>query len=504
MRTTATRTGTVLAAAAVCAALAGPISPPATAAEESGDVAPYDFNGDGRVDLAVGIPDWDGFDDADGERVSNVGALVVLWGGRDRVPETTITPGEVDAEGRTRARARFGSALASADFDRDGYADLAVGAPYEEGAPSHVDPSMGVVYVYYGSASGLGARQVVLPHAGLRGFGHALAAADLTGDGWPDLAVGAPFTAVAGAPTGFQTGEVTVLHGGPSGFDRARATLVARPSLMAEHFGEALAVGELNGDGVPDLVEGAAGDYEQWLADAIRPGHLSWALGEPGTGPTAARYLGGRPAGALAVGDVTGDGIDDVVSGSVASRRFSPRESMPPGRVTLFRGGSAGPEVPGRSVTQDAALVPGRELAGDRFGAALELTDLDRDGRQDVLVGVPGKHGDAGRVVVLRGAREGFAPRGAIVLDQASGGIPGRPEAGGRFGTAVSALDLSGDGRDDLAVGAPGEDGRRGSVTVIRTKGIFYVPAGVAAYSLESLQRPGGGPKRKFGTVLGK
>jgi len=38
---------------------------------------------------------------------------------------------------------------------------------------------------------------------------------------------------------------------------------------------------------------------------------------------------------------------------------------------------------------------------------------------------------------------------------------------------------------------------------VVRTKGIFYVPSGVAAYSLESLQRAGGGPKRKFGTVLG-
>jgi len=278
---------------------------------------------------------------------------------------------------------------------------------------------------------------------------------------------------------------------------------VARPSLMAEHFDDVLAVGDLNGDGAEDLVEGAAGDYEQWLADEIRPGHLSWAVGGPGTGPTAARYLGGRPAGALAVGDLTGDGIDDVVSGSVVSRRFKPGDPMPPGRVTTFRGGSGGPELPGTAVTQDAALVPGRELSGDRFGAALALTDLDRDGRQDVLVGVPGKHRDAGRVVVLRGSRGGFAQRGAVVLDQDSGGIPSRPEPGDRFGAALSALDVSGDGRDDLAVGAPWEDGRRGSVTVIRTKGSYYVPSGVEAYSLESLQRPGGGSKRKFGTVLG-
>jgi len=501
MTTTATRTVMALAAAGVAAALA--TVPPAAASTEvaaAPPADPYDFNGDGRADLAVGMPDWDGFDDADAERVSNVGAVLVMWGGRARVQETTITPGEVDPQGRTRRGARFGTSLASADFDRDGFADLAVGSPLEDRSDG---PPMGVVYLYYGSSSGLGARQAVLTAGDLRGFGAALVAEDLTGDGWPDLAVGAPFTAVAGASTGFETGEVAVLHGSAAGFDRARSHLVARPSLLAEHFGEVLAAGDVNGDGSVDLVEGAAGDYQQWLADPVRPGHLSWAPGVPGTGPTAAQYVGGRPAGALAVGDVTGDGVDDLVTGSVASSRYLPGAPMPAGRVTVFRGGSAGPESPGTSVTQDAALVPGRELAGDRFGAVLELTDLDRDGRQDVLVGVPGKHQNAGRVVVLRGARGGFAKRGAVVLDQASGGIPGSPEIGDRFGAAVTALDFTGDGRDDLAVGAPWENGRKGSVFVVRTKGIFYVPSGVAAYSLESLQRAGGGPKRKFGTVLG-
>jgi hypothetical protein len=188
----------------------------------------------------------------------------------------------------------------------------------------------------------------------------------------------------------------------------------------------------------------------------------------------------------------------------VVSRRYKPGTPMPAGSVTLFNGAAGGPTGSGWSVTQDASLVPGRELAGDRFGASLELTDIDRDGRQDVLVGAPGKHQNTGRVVALRGARGGFAKRDAIVLDQASGGIPGSPEIGDRFGSAVTALDFSGDGRDDLAVGAPWENSRRGNVTVIRTKGIFYVPSGVSSYSLESLHRPGGGEKRKFGTVLGR
>ena len=378
--------------------------------------------------------------------MSNVGAVLVLWGGRDRVQETTITPGEVDAQGRTRKGARFGSALASADFDRDGFADLAVGSPFEHRADP-TDTGMGAVYLFYGSASGLGARHALLAHEGLRGFGTALVARDLTGDGWPDLAVGAPYTPVAGAPTGFQTGEVVVLHGSSAGFDRTRAHVVARPSLMAEHFGEVLAAGDVNGDGDPDLVEGAAGRYRQWDADEIRPGHVTWAPGAKVTGPTAASYVGARPAGALAVGDVTGDGTDDIVAGSVVSRRYAPGAPMPAGTVTLFKGRLDGPVTPGVSVTQRDALVPGRELAGDRFGAELELTDLDRDGRQDVVVGVPGKHQNAGQVVVLRGDPGGFARRGAIVLDQASGGIPGSPETGDRFGAAVTALDFSGDGR---------------------------------------------------------
>jgi hypothetical protein len=502
MRTTATRTVSALAAAGAAVALA--TVPPAAASTEvaaASTATPYDFNGDGRVDLAVGIPDWDGFDDADGVRVSNVGAVLVMWGGRDRAQEKTITPGEFDAAGHTRRGARYGTALASADFDRDGFADLAVGSPYEDRSDG---PPMGAVYLYYGSASGLGARQAVLASGGLRAFGTALVAEDLTGDGWPDLAVGAPFTAVAGAPSGFQTGEVVVLHGSVAGFDRTRAHVVARPSLMAERFGEVLAAGDVDGDGDPDLVEGASGRYRQWDADEIRPGHVTWAPGVGVTGPTAASYVGARPAGTLAVGDVTGDGTDDIVAGSVVSRRYAPGEPMPPGAVTVFKGSPGGPATPGVSVTQRDALVPGREVAGDRFGAALELTDLDRDGRQDVLVGVPGKHQNAGQVVVLRGDPGGFARRGAIVLDQASSGIPSSPEKGDRFGAAVTALDFSGDGRDDLAIGAPWENDRKGSVTVIRTKGIFYVPSGVAAYSLESLQRPGGGPKRKFGTVLGR
>jgi len=105
MRSTTSRTVSLAAAAAVVAALAAPVSSaaPAVAAEPAGTVQPYDFNGDGHVDVAVGIPQWDVFDDAAGMLRRNVGAVVVLWGGSDRTEESFITRPARDDRGASAA-----------------------------------------------------------------------------------------------------------------------------------------------------------------------------------------------------------------------------------------------------------------------------------------------------------------------------------------------------------------------------------------------------------------
>lgn len=109
--------------------------------------------------------------------------------------------------GSVSAGALFGHALAAGDFDGDGFDDLAIGAPGED-VSGH--DHAGAVFVLRGSASGL------LEGAAHKGdwFGHALAAGDFDGDGEHDLAIGAPGADLP-SPGGGE-GLVSVLRGSAS------------------------------------------------------------------------------------------------------------------------------------------------------------------------------------------------------------------------------------------------------------------------------------------------
>ncbi|MEO8275636.1 MAG: hypothetical protein ABI639_05410 [Thermoanaerobaculia bacterium] len=227
-------------------------------------LASGDFDGNGADDLVVG---------ADGE--NQTGRVYAIFGGGSGLvlanyivlfPETV---GEV-SEGNER----FGSALATGDFDADGHDDLVVGLPGEDFGPDGKIANAGEIAVLYGGASGAPnwfdmSRTTLLRESDIypisataqtgNGFGHALASGDFDRDGRADLAVGEGGQSAGGAGRG----AVTVLSGASgiglfSGWRFLTNENGVLPGTPQDHagLGSTLSTGDFDGDGHSDLAIG--------------------------------------------------------------------------------------------------------------------------------------------------------------------------------------------------------------------------------------------------------
>ncbi|MGI3785662.1 MAG: FG-GAP and VCBS repeat-containing protein [Janthinobacterium lividum] len=462
---------------------------PATAAPVA--AKPYDFNGDGHPDLVVG---------ADSLQVGSVrraGGVLILPGSSKGLStgKQVITQASSQVPGEPKPGYRFGAAFASADFNRDGFADLAIGVPADDVGGD--DEAAGSVTVLLGSASGLtGKGSYVLTRAGAAsddGFGAALATADLDGDGLPELVVGAPYIQDEGADPNAEdssaSGSVTVFRGTDSHFSTEQSSVVRGVRTGSdddEDFGSSLAVGDVEGTGGTDLVVGSRG-----VAYEDGDGHAGFVTVCPaGTScrrlPSDRRYPG---LASLAVGNVSGSSRPEIVLGVVPDPGA---EDADGGSVfTLSLSGSgASLSATSTGLTQDTKGVPGSDERNDGFGYAVALGDLDRDGFADLVVGSPGEgvgsRDGAGRVTVVYGGQVGYRTSGNKAYDQNTRGVPGTAESNDGFGAALALSDHDRDGHLDLTVGAPGENGS-GAVTTLTGSGHSFTTEGARTFGLKTL-----------------
>jgi hypothetical protein len=349
-------------------------------------LAACDFDGDGRDDLAVGVP----FDDVSGQ--SNAGSVHILYGGTSGLSgagdqvfhQDVLNDAAEDFD-------HFGQSVAAGDFNNDGRGDLAVGVSSESIESVSVFET-GAVHIIYGGASGLtdaGNSVFTQDTPGMNetaeqsdAFGFAVTSADFDGDGFDDLAVGVPFEDVGALEV---AGAIQTIYGTSGGLSpdgdqvfHQESTGMNDTSEEFDVFGFSLASGDYDGDGFDDVAVGVPGEAvvtdDEGAVQIVygTTGGLSSAGDQvfhqdtPGMNDTA------EPEDLFALsvtaGDFDADGFDDLANGVSSENVVTDDE----GAVQTIYGTSAGLSSAGDQVFhQNSNGMNDTAEPEDFFGGAL-------------------------------------------------------------------------------------------------------------------------------------
>jgi len=362
--------------------------------------------------------------------------------------------------GEDTPESQYGAALVSADFDGDGYMDLAVGAPRARKGLNQAPA--GIVYVYKGTYLGLVPWRVLSSDGSIVGvanddFGAALAAIDVDGDGKSELIVGAP---------GQSSGNVHVFQGtrsGPAPVGRLAAVFsedkIQLPDLPqdSDQFGAVIATARISGK--PSLVVGAPGKDAstgrifvlQWSADATLT---------PITNAGAGMSKGDLFGTSIAAGVVDNSlGTDSLVVGAPGA-----------GKAYFFPFASGFPLSTHRLTLTPLSTVSGEHPTA-RFGQAVALARLVLNfapSEKYVIVGSPGNTGDPGEVWVFRITKN---TDGSYSVAQSIRQASPQDEPSGQFGSSLATTMIKQTGLDDIAIGAPNANAGKGAVYLANGSG---------------------------------
>ncbi len=385
-------------------------------------------------------------------------------------------------------------ALAAGDVNGDGLDDLLIGARFGDG-PGNARTDSGEAYIIYGDSSlpasiDLAQGQAGVTIYGARGaggispqgdqIGFSGALGDVNGDGTDDIILGAP---LAGREdTRAMAGAVYVIFGRgdlPQTIDLAQtpADVTMTGGFTNSLFGDAVATGDIDGDGNAEVVVGSP--FEPRPAGRDRAGQLAGAVfvfrgGETleGNRDIAAgefdaviygkeEFEGGDEAGDnLATGDLNDDGLADIaITGEAADGPDNERSVA--AEVYVIYGSEDFGGVTDIGADEQDVIVYGAD-ANDTTGFNIGAADVTGFGADDLLVSLRGGDGEGNRFPEAGELHIFPGPSLPAVIDladyDADRYVYGA-DAADFLGNGIAVIDWNGDGAPGLAIGSPMGDG---------------------------------------------